>query len=353
MRAEAEAQAHEAKGPFADLQLDDQMIEETPASDYGSASQPKMESHQRPTEPLSTQDLREVGLPSAAASSGQQLAASSAGVWTDESRAAAVREQPPAPAQSAARGNAGEDALLDLDDVEMPHSSAMAEADDFILDLQDASEARPKTAAAPEGASPLYESALPSMQEDETLIDAELTREMTQAVPQAAEFSEAQFANDEQRAEFASIEERSGPTGEFHFYQQNAATTTTSPETELEPETQDAVADSTQMHETHELQSKRTFAPAEELTESFDAQAPPVQAEASEAVSSPAVETRGTATGQIGLEQLSPEAIDAIARRVLEQLSAKVVEQIAWEVVPPLAELLIKRRLEEEKSDNR
>ncbi len=54
-------------------------------------------------------------------------------------------------------------------------------------------------------------------------------------------------------------------------------------------------------------------------------------------------------TGQITLEQLSPEAIDAIARRAVEQLSEKVVEQIAWEVVPQLADLLIKRRLEEEK----
>ena len=54
-------------------------------------------------------------------------------------------------------------------------------------------------------------------------------------------------------------------------------------------------------------------------------------------------------TGQITLDQLSPEVIDAIARRAVEQLSEKVIEQIAWEVVPDLAERLIKRRLEEEK----
>ena len=51
--------------------------------------------------------------------------------------------------------------------------------------------------------------------------------------------------------------------------------------------------------------------------------------------------------GQITLEQLSPEAIDAIARRAVELLSTQVVEQVAWEVVPHLAELLIKRRLDE------
>ncbi|HVS83872.1 MAG TPA: hypothetical protein VHE60_19215 [Pyrinomonadaceae bacterium] len=46
---------------------------------------------------------------------------------------------------------------------------------------------------------------------------------------------------------------------------------------------------------------------------------------------------------------LSPEAIDAIAQRVVAQLSDKVVREIAWEVVPELAELLIKQKLKEQK----
>jgi hypothetical protein len=46
---------------------------------------------------------------------------------------------------------------------------------------------------------------------------------------------------------------------------------------------------------------------------------------------------------------LSPEAVDAIARRVVEQLSEKVVREIAWEVVPELAALLIKKKLEDAK----
>ena len=54
--------------------------------------------------------------------------------------------------------------------------------------------------------------------------------------------------------------------------------------------------------------------------------------------------------GLITLEQLSPEVIDAIARRAVEQLSEKAVQEIAWEVVPQLAELLIKRQLEEKSS---
>ena len=48
--------------------------------------------------------------------------------------------------------------------------------------------------------------------------------------------------------------------------------------------------------------------------------------------------------------ELSPEMIDAIARRAVEQLSEKVIQEIAWEVVPQLAELLIKRQLEEKNS---
>jgi len=47
-------------------------------------------------------------------------------------------------------------------------------------------------------------------------------------------------------------------------------------------------------------------------------------------------------------QALSPAAIDAIAKRVVEQLSEKVVREIAWEVVPELAELLIKKKLEDQ-----
>jgi CheY-like chemotaxis protein len=46
-------------------------------------------------------------------------------------------------------------------------------------------------------------------------------------------------------------------------------------------------------------------------------------------------------------DQLTPEMIDAIARRVVELMSDKVVREVAWEVVPDLAELLIKQQLEE------
>ena len=57
--------------------------------------------------------------------------------------------------------------------------------------------------------------------------------------------------------------------------------------------------------------------------------------------------------GLIKLEQLSPEVVDAIARRAVEQLTERAVQEIAWEVVPQLAELMIKRRLEEQESQNK
>lgn len=73
-----------------------------------------------------------------------------------------------------------------------------------------------------------------------------------------------------------------------------------------------------------------------------------------EPVSSPSFPSAAPAStspsGMITLDQLSPEVIDAIARRAVEQLSEKVVQEIAWEVVPQLAELLIKRQLEEKSS---
>ncbi|MDT7540504.1 MAG: hypothetical protein QOE33_408 [Acidobacteriota bacterium] len=51
-----------------------------------------------------------------------------------------------------------------------------------------------------------------------------------------------------------------------------------------------------------------------------------------------------------GGAQLSPETVDAIARRVVELLSDRAVREIAWEVVPDLAERIIRQRLEEERT---
>jgi CheY-like chemotaxis protein len=52
----------------------------------------------------------------------------------------------------------------------------------------------------------------------------------------------------------------------------------------------------------------------------------------------------------ITADRLSPEMIEVIARRVVEMMSDSVVREIAWEVVPELAELMIKRQLEQKES---
>ena len=59
------------------------------------------------------------------------------------------------------------------------------------------------------------------------------------------------------------------------------------------------------------------------------------------------VEGESISTTQSSFGTLSPEAIEAISRRVVEQLSDKVIREIAWEVVPELSELLIKQRMDQ------
>ena len=59
--------------------------------------------------------------------------------------------------------------------------------------------------------------------------------------------------------------------------------------------------------------------------------------------------TEGLSMNQGSSQELSTAVIDAIAKRVVEQMSERVIKEIAWEVVPDLAELLIKRKLEEQK----
>ena len=84
----------------------------------------------------------------------------------------------------------------------------------------------------------------------------------------------------------------------------------------------------------------KEFAEPVPLVEAVEVQHPPAPVAETAAAPEPV-------TGQITLAQLSPEVIDAIARRAVEQLSEELVQEIAWEVVPQLAELLIKRKLEE------
>ncbi len=77
---------------------------------------------------------------------------------------------------------------------------------------------------------------------------------------------------------------------------------------------------------------------------------PDLAAATSSTASASSSTASASSSGEFSLQQLSPEMIDAIALRVVEHMSEKVVQEIAWEVVPQLAELLIKRQLEEKNS---
>lgn len=62
----------------------------------------------------------------------------------------------------------------------------------------------------------------------------------------------------------------------------------------------------------------------------------------------PAPQTPSDFSASPAIAQYPPELIEAIAQRVVELLSEKVIEEIAWEVVPQLAEVMIKKKLEEQ-----
>jgi CheY-like chemotaxis protein len=321
----ASSSAHEES--FADLSMDDQMIETTPASGYGSSGStehPARETHQeaRPTVQYSTADLTEAGIiqpvESASAPEPQgEVAASGeyAPVPIGEPSPAAIGGHSQA-ASSASNIAASEDALLDLGDIEP--SAAMTEADDFFLDLLDDApeQARQSAPTFPGTPEPQIEADRSSSTAEE--LDAHARADYEDQTAEA----EPQALSEETDTNSAIIDDGASLIGEYQPAQEASSSA---------PEDNSADA---QLAQTMRLPDD--FQPDRAPSETLDA-------ESNAAASAPPI------TGQITLEQLSPEVIDAIARRAVEHLSARVVEQIAWEVVPDLAELLIKRRLDEEK----
>lgn len=100
-------------------------------------------------------------------------------------------------------------------------------------------------------------------------------------------------------------------------------------------------------------------APAPESISMSEVQAPILEAPAVydwsvvtqpiEPPSQPTDTTEGVEAVEAQRAGLSSADLQAITRAVVERMSDKVVREIAWEVVPELAELLIKKRLDEEK----
>ena len=107
----------------------------------------------------------------------------------------------------------------------------------------------------------------------------------------------------------------------------------------VEPQISEAPSYQSEVHD--------SFADTQEITYAAVAEPEPEVESAPESVSPVAPVAAVPAPVTPG--ELSPEIIDAIARRAVELMSDKVIREIAWEVVPDLAELLIKKQLEETK----
>jgi CheY-like chemotaxis protein len=332
----ASAQASDA--PAGHAQFDDEMIETAPASSFSGADTERL---MQPTAPLTASEFEELRvvpqeakIKQAAEVAPGQMQETVQNFSFEEREASSPQKSEPAPsAPSMAQAVAADEALLDLGDIEPP-SAAAAEADDFILDLMDETPVRPSSAPASDTATAAAAAPLVDEMSEETLFDYQ--EEMVEATPQVEEFAEAQTTIEEQPAELtttwepADVEVAGGNT-----LVEEAAPQMTDPALALQ-ETQGAPS-----------AAALTEWPQAAETSLAETMASPV--DGNEPIGTAGSSSSASAASQITLEQLSPEVIEAIARRVVEQLSEKVVEEIAWEVVPQLAELLIKRKLEEEK----
>ncbi|MGB8510108.1 MAG: response regulator [Pyrinomonadaceae bacterium] len=315
---------------FADLVMDDQMIEAKPADRYEDA--PTQSHSVEPPAPM---------LSRADASSGDASGdmASERGVSGDEGRDLfAARKvgnevlagQPQQHAFAARFASAGDadDALLDLGGDNL--APATAEADDFVLDLEDDLPSPQRVAAHDDD---VFDLDAPAYEWPESAGETGRT-----AVADNAAHPE-QSRNEFESAEMIEAEAIPQHRVPFTMSDEGGSSATTS-RAFIEPtvvpaeESAAAVAGAAESHY------------ADDSVEGDVARPPAVVG--SETMAGSVGRARAGIEQLVGLEQLSPEAIDAIARRAVEMLSEKVVQEIAWEVVPQLAELLIRQRLDEE-----
>jgi CheY-like chemotaxis protein len=187
------------------------------------------------------------------------------------------------------------DVLLDLGELETARAAA---SDDFVLDLDDAPADHDER--ADEAVTPVYEVAP---------MRAFVEPEVKEAVATSGAYDSSYQSSYQSEAPAAF-------------------------ETPYASEVQDVEAVEPETYESHSVPPEFTPDPVPVFGETefpiADTQPAPT-----------------TTDRSVNLNQLSPEMIDAIARRAVELMSDKIIREIAWEVVPDLAELLIKRQLEE------
>jgi hypothetical protein len=249
---------------------------------------------------------------------------------------------------------AADETLLDLgDDFAPPASAATLEADDFILDLGD-DFAPPPAARASE---PSFEPPAPAARPDAAGAFAEAAHGESSDSFDPLDFAASPAGHEDAPAAEIVMQDEPQRFGGESGRQGSAGP---APRGFIEPEVVPADEPVPATFESEFTDgSVEGDVPKPPAFVGQPARPQGVSAQLSQPVASAPAEpsTAGFNVGEAraGVEeplrpgQLSPEDIDAIARRVVELMSDKVVREIAWEVVPELAELLIKQRLEGKK----
>ena len=327
--ADAHAVAEDASAPFADFDADDEMIEAVPADAFTPATAAVAAEEAREAPAFSGHDARPSFEPSRVA---EPSFAPAAHAPSAAHFAASAQPQSafnaPAPAAVST-----DDALLDLDDDAAPAQSAAAPAadsDNFILDLDDNLLSDLHTPETPGAAEP----------EPSVFGAKEVSGAQPDAAGAFAEAAHGDAAAPEEMTSETTDDLATSDTGGRHDF--------------IEPTVEPAEAPVPA-----QVEGEFTDGSVE-----GDLPKPPAAGFVASSGSAPAASaepsTEGFAVGEarVGIDErpaaaaagrLSPEEVDAIARRVVELMSDRVVREIAWEVVPELAERLTRRKLEEER----
>jgi CheY-like chemotaxis protein len=245
-----------------------------------------------------------------------------------------------------------DDALLDLGQTAPPAPAASSETDDFILDLDDdfaldapdapaafAEAAHGEHASQPVETASVYEEPAPVEDDASPLVPTEV---VMQDEPQ-------QFSQHGEPQAFAPHDEAHAPLG---FVEPEVVPADAPVPASVESEYTDGSVEGDVSRPPASLYHTNPMFEAATGEQAHEASAAHPAAQENAAASEPlnagqVGESRAGVNEQLRADQLSPEAVEQIARRVVELMSDKVVREVTWEVVPELAELLIKQWLDE------
>ena len=388
-----DAVGEEAASPFADFGADDELIEAKPADAFGAPAPSAWPHTERrrafaeagePDLPAAPHSEENGGASPAAYGAAapvevEEAAPVGAGLSEQTEERAMHEETSPQPSfDSGATGAAADDALLDLVQVNAPAPAPArtAEADDFILDLDFGDETPPAPAwadapsafaEAAHGESRGHSAEAPPAEVLESFWEPAAST--SESVPSSSEEAAPLFGATPSLVESESpdtseggdepwrdVVVQDGPQG-FAFGGEEPQAMRAAPRGFVEPEVVPADEPVPAVVESEftdgSVEGDLPRPPAAGAAGSHEAASPRMASAHGASQQEPS--TAGYAVGEarVGLaepvraDQLSPETIDAIARRVVELMSDKVVREIAWEVVPELAELLVKQRLDE------